>query len=335
MDLLKKKECVSNLLETRDILTESVHFGFSADVVYTDFAKAFDKVPHRRLLHKLRAYGIHGSLHKWIESWLTNRQQRVQIDECSSGWKTVTSGVPQGSVLGPLLFVLYINDLPDKLVQHVKLFADDSKIIGVITSEEDCISLQKDIDEAVQWSHKWLMPFNIDKCKVMHVGRTNRKSKFIYSMLDLDGNRKHLEVTTVERDLGVLVSDDLKTRSQVNAAAALANRTLGRLKKLFRSRSLLLWKILYKAYIRPHLEYAVQAWSPHFRRDIDTLEKVQHRVTKTITMIKHLTYEERLHRLGISTLEERRIRGDLIQQYKILTRLDEIDFFVVQKQPKW
>ena len=181
------------------------------------------------------------------------------------------------------------------------------------------------------WSHKWLMPFNIDKCKVMHVGRTNQKSKFIYSMLDPDGNRKNLEVTTVERDLGVLVSDDLKARSQVNAAAALANRTLGRLKKLFRSRSLHLWKTLYQAYIRPHLEYAVQVWSPHLSRDIDTLEKVQLRVTKIITTIKHLPYLERLQKLGITTLEERRVRGDLIQQYKILAHIDEVDFFCIAK----
>jgi hypothetical protein len=167
---VKKKGCVTNLLEARDILTEAVHLGYAADVIYTDFSKAFDKVPHRRLLHKLRAYGICGTLLKWIESWLVGRQQRVVIDGHSSEWKSVTSGVPQGSVLGPLLFVLYINDLPDRIGTNIKLYADDSKIINIIKSPNDSLELQTDIDRAVNWSHMWLMPFNIDKCKVMHVG---------------------------------------------------------------------------------------------------------------------------------------------------------------------
>ena len=129
---IRRKGFITNLLEARDILTEAVHLGYGADVIYTDFAKAFDKVPHKRLLHKMCAYGIKGGLYEWINSWLIGRQQRVQIDGHSSDWKNVTSGVPQGSVLGHLLFVLYINDLPDKLAQHIKLYADDSKIIAII-----------------------------------------------------------------------------------------------------------------------------------------------------------------------------------------------------------
>ena len=152
---------MSNLLEARDILTEAVHLGYAAEVIYTEFAKAFDKVPHRRLLHKLRSYGIRGSLLKWIETWLIGRQQRVVIYGHTSEWKNVTSRVPQGSVLGTLLFVLYINDLPDSVAHQIKLYVDDSEIIR---SELDCASLQTDIDAAVNWSHKWLMPFNIDKC---------------------------------------------------------------------------------------------------------------------------------------------------------------------------
>jgi hypothetical protein len=325
-----RKGCVTNLLESRDIVTEAIHRGHAVDVIYTDFAKAFDKVPHKRLFSKLKGYGIHGRLLEWITAWLADRRQRVVIDSQTSEWKNVFSGVPQGSVLGPLLFVIFINDLPDNIVHNIKLYADDSKIIGIIKSENDAATLQYDIDRAVEWSHTWLMHFNIEKCKVMHIGRSNNKSSHTYSMANLDSTRRPLEATTVERDLGVLVSDDLKVRAQVEAAASIANRTLGRLKKSFRSRGLQLWRTLYLTYIRPHLEFAVQAWSPHLRSDIAILEQVQARATKTIASIKHLPYELRLQRLGLTTLEKRRVRGDLIEQFKIMKGLDDIDFFVPQ-----
>ena len=140
------KGCITNLLEARDILTESIYSGHEVDVIYTDFAKAFDKVPHRRLLHKLKAQGISGNIYNWIESWLVDRKQRVVIDGYMAEWKNVSSGVPQGSVLGPLLSFIFINDLPDNIRANINLYANDSKIIGVITSEEDKISLQMEID---------------------------------------------------------------------------------------------------------------------------------------------------------------------------------------------
>ena len=172
---VEKKSCVTNLLEARDILTEAFHRGHAVDVVYTDFAKAFDKMPHKRLLHKLHAYGIRGKLLAWISAWLTGRQQRVVIDGRTSDWQDVTSGVPQGSVLGPLLFVLYINDLPDNIANQIMMYADDSKILGPIKSESDKAALQADIDQAVAWSHKWCIHFNLEKCKIMHAGRPSNR----------------------------------------------------------------------------------------------------------------------------------------------------------------
>jgi hypothetical protein len=162
-------------------------------------------------------------------------------------------------VLGPLLFILYINDLPDYITHHIKIYADNCKIIAVLKSEEDKRTLQIDIDNLVEWSHKWNMPLNFDKCKVMHVGRGYAKSTQTYSMLDLSGNRIQLDVTKHKHDLGVLLSDDLKVSYQVESAAARANSKLGRLKKIFRSRGLFLWKVLYKTYIRPQLEFTIQA----------------------------------------------------------------------------
>ncbi len=264
---------------------------------------------------------------KWIESWLTGRQQRVVIDGFSSEWKNVTSGLPQGSVLGPLLFVLFINDLPDGMKHHIKLYADDNKIIGIIKSPEDMVDLQQDLDRAVKWSHTWMMTFNTEKCKVMHVGKSH-KSTHVCTMLDANGEERKLEVTTTERDLGVQVSDDLKVRAQVETAASMANRALGRLKKAFKSRSMILWRALYLTYIRPHLEFAVQAWCPYLAGDIKTLEQIQHRATKTITLIKHFPNLERLRLLELTTLEKRRERGDLIEQFKIMSKLEDVDFYV-------
>jgi hypothetical protein len=327
---LKGKSCSSNLLETRDILTEAISQGLAVDVIYTDFSKAFDRVPHRRLLHKLSVYGIRGGLLEWIESWLVGRRQRVVIGDNQSEWVEVTSGVPQGSVLGPLLFLIYINDLPDSVACHIKLYADDSKLIRVIRSERDAELLQADIDAAVEWSHRWLLPFNIAKCKVMHIGRHTGKS-FSYSMSNTDGERVVLETTSVERDLGVQVSDDLRVRKQVEAAAARAKSELGRLKKSFRSRSCVVWRMLYLTYIRPHLEYAVHAWSPYLDGDVDLLECVQNRATKIITCLKGMSADERAAALGITSLRKRRERGDLIEEYKIKHGLDQLDFYVPQE----
>ena len=169
----------------------------------------------------------------------------------------------------------------------------------------------------------------------MHVGRGKKKSSHVYTMMRPDGTRHQLETTDLERDLGVLVSSDLKVSSQVEAAAARANSELGRLKKAFQSRDARLWKTLYSTYVLPHLEYAVVAWAPHFQTDIDTLENVQRRATKTITALRHESYEQRLAKLGLVTLEERRTRADLIQQYKITHGVEELDLFVPQSKPAW
>jgi hypothetical protein len=170
---VRRKGCHTNLLETLDFLTRAVEEGHPVDMLFLDFLKAFDKVPHAMLLTKLRAYGINSTTLKWIQSFLAGRVQRVVLGEGKSDWIPVTSGVPQGSVLGPLLFVLYINDLADNLQGECKLYADDTKLFRRVKSQEDCKSLQSDLDALHKWTIDWKLHLNLSKCKAMHIGRKN------------------------------------------------------------------------------------------------------------------------------------------------------------------
>ena len=149
-----KKSCVTNLLETLDFLTEELSRGNNLDEILLDFSKAFDLVPHHRLVHKLRGYGFSEELVDWVKDYLSFRRQRVVMGEVNSDWVEVSSGVSQGSVLGPLLFVLYINDLPDRINNKIKLYADDSKILAVIKDWEDAIRLQDNLSSICQWMMK-------------------------------------------------------------------------------------------------------------------------------------------------------------------------------------
>ena len=321
---VKKRNCITNLLETVDLLTYGLANDKSFDILYTDFAKAFDKVSHSRLLVKLKAYGINGLLLNWIKDFLADRKQRIVMGDCMSEWSNVDSGVPQGSVLGPISFVIYINDLPDQVKNSVcKLYADDNKLISEIRNNEDCFKLQNDIDELDKWSEKWLLGFNFDKCRIMHIGKKN--PNFIYHM-NSDGLRKPLLITSLEKDVGVLISSDLKWKDQVNACVNKANAILGKFSKFFTYKGKKVMKSLYCTFVRPILDFAVQVWSPYLNDDIEKIERVQRRATKIIPELRHLNYEERLVKLNLTTLSTRRARGDIIQFFKFNKEIDHIDW---------
>ena len=286
--------------------------------MYLDFSKAFDKVPHERLLNKIAAHGIGGNLIKWIRGWLINRKQRVCINGSKSNWGNVSSGVPQGSVLGPLLFILYINDLDIGINSSISKFADDTKIGRVIDSHLDREALQKDLDQLSLWARDWQMEFNVDKCKVMKLGRnTNVES---YRL----GNQ-NINVGNQEKDLGVIISNDLKPRQQCINACNKANRMLGFINRTVKFRNQEVILKLYLSLVRPHLDYGVQFWTPFYRMDIDRLEKVQRRMTKMIPNLHNVCYEERLKRLGLHSLERRRVRGDMIEVYKWMHGINKGD----------
>ena len=260
---------------------------------------------------------------------MTNRRQRVVLGNSSSNWAPITSGVPQGSVLGPTLFIIYINDLPEHVHNVCKMYADDTKIIAPVATENDRFRLQEDINSITNWTRLWKMELNVNKCKIMHI-KTPKYTPTEYYMLGTDENgtstRTILESTTCERDLGVEISADLKSGAQVSKASAQANKILGSLKSAFVSRSSHVWKNLYSTYVRPHLEFAIQAWSPYLKKDIASLERIQHRATKIPHQLRSLKYNERCAAWSITSLTERRIRGDLIQKFKFLKSFDEINW---------
>jgi len=315
----KGRSCLTNLLVFLDKVTGYIDEGYMVDIIYLDFAKAFDKVQHQRLLDKLLGHGIYGKVFRWIEPWPSNRCQRVCIQGKFSDWIPVISGVPQGSVLGPILFLIFINDMDKDLGSHIIKFADDSdtKVFCGISEVQDCEILQKDLASLQKWTEDWLMQFNVEKCKVMHIGRHN--PEFRYTLLD-----KQLETVNEEKDLGVLISDDLKPSAHCIHSYTKANRMLGLINRTFSIKQPSILLRLYKSLVRPHLEYCSPAWSPKYVKDKELLERVQHRFTRLFKELRELDYTERLQRLGLWTVEERRNRADIIEVYKIVNGMSTL-----------
>ena len=323
-----KKSCQTNLLETLEDWTKTLDQKDSLDVIYLDFKKAFDTVPHARLLKKLRGYGLKGKVLLWIEEFLSDRFQQVVVGNSSSSWGKVSSGVPQGSVLGPMLFTLYVNDLPSLVCSSLKMFADDTKLYRRVQEPGDAQALQEDILRLGEWSDKWLLRFNPDKCTVMHCGYANPKAR--YFMKQEGGQMHQLTETQVEKDLGVHVTSNLKPTTHCHKAANKAMVALKLMRVAFDRFNTSNFNRLFTTYVRPHLDFCAQAAGPYMRQHFSTLEKVQRRATKLVKGLKHLPYQDRLKRLKLCSMEERVRRGDLIETYKILTgkvRLDPAHFF--------
>ncbi|KAF7251859.1 Mitogen-activated protein kinase-binding protein 1, partial [Varanus komodoensis] len=299
----------TNLVEFYDKVLRWLDGGDAVDVVYLDFSKAFDKVPHDILVEKLRSFGIHQSTVRWIRAWLTDRKQKVTINGESSGWRPVTSGVPQGSVLGPILFNLFINDMEEGVNSLLIKFADDTKTGAVATIEEQVLQIQKDLDRLWKWAGDNRMVFNVDKCKVLHLGHRSGCHKYWLG-------EKWLESSTCERDLGVLVDCRLNMSQQCDAVVKRANATLGCIARSVASRSREILLPLYMTLVRPQLEYCVQFWAPRYRKDIVSLESVQYRATRLVAGLQGMPYEARLRELGLFSLEKRRLRGDLLATYR-------------------
>ena len=314
------KSCLTNLLETFDSIFSILEEGAPVDILYFDFSKAFDRVPHYRLLSKLENMGIRGQVLEIIRDFLSNRTLKVGVNGEYSEMKKVLSGVPQGSVLGPLLFVLFINDLPESVKSSIKLFADDLKLIGNANCRENILG---DLKELEYWEKLWLLSFNVDKCKVLHVQHNDNPNHDYY----LNGLK--LKESNQEKDLGVLTSDTLLWNAQIKSCIAKANKMISWIVRNLMLREKNVMLSVYKMLIRPHLEYCVQLWNPVPEHGswslILELEGVQRRFTRLIDEIGTLPYSERLDILNLTTLAERRIRGDLIEVFKALNGFSSLN----------
>ena len=317
-----RRGCVLQLLEVLDDWTLAIDKGFSVDTIYLDIQKAFDTVPYNRLLLKLEKMGISGNILKWIKCFLSDRQQRVSFNGTASEWRKVTSGVPQGSVLGPLLFILYINDLPELVKTHCKLFADDAKIYKEISSIKDLEDIQDDLYELCKWTAKWLLFFNLKKCKVMHLGINN--PCWEYKMTNKCGKVVTIYEVEREKDLGIIFQNNLKFNEHINMAANKANKITGLIKRSFSFLDKPTFLTLYKSLIRSHVDYGTSIWFPVLKKDMRIIENTQRRATKLLPDLYHLSYEQRLEALNLPTLLYRRKRGDLILVFKILNGIDDI-----------
>ena len=228
------------------------------------------------------------------------------------------SGVPQRSVLGPILFLIYINDLEDDISSKVLKFVDDAKVFRKVPNDTDKQSLQDDLDKLVKWSEKWQMLFNFGKCKCIHIGHGNMDEE--YKMGDAVLGR-----ITQEKDLGVTFSADMKVSEQCGIAASKGNQILGQIRRTIMYKEKQLIVPLYKAVVRPHLEYCIQAWRTYRKKDIDKLERIQRRATKIIPELRDLSYKSHLLQCGLTTLETRRLRGDQIEVFKIVNGYEDVD----------
>ena len=272
---------VSQLLSVlQHSIGKNLENNFQTDILYLDFAKAFDSVDHAILLEKLKRYGVAGHLHEWFKNYLQDQQQRVVVDRFTSSWAPVTSGVPQGSLLGPLLFIIFINDLPSALPDSslTALYADDTKLFGSILSYQDATKLQQALTNLDSWSLHNNINFNASKCKVLSVTRKKNPVRYDYHLGQVDS-----PLTTRERGDRSRCHDNkqINVGTQVLMVSARANKLLG----LFPRTCPMLTDVkvrrsLYLALVKSQMSYATEVWSPSHSTLKQKAERVQRRATR-------------------------------------------------------
>ena len=316
------KSTVQALLVTTDIWLQCLEKGNDVGTVFFDFKKAFDSVPHIPLITKLQQLNLEPNIVSWVKYYLTDRTQCVVVNGVSSKYLPVLSGVPQGSVLGPLLFLIYINDLTTIDISEgskIVLYADDILLYRPVSSDSDFAALQNDIDKIHAWASSNYMTFNESKCKVMQV---SRKRSPLSPDTPLTLNGSILETVTSYKYLGLLISSDLSWSGHIHSVCSKARKILGLLYRRFykfSDQATLLQ--LYLSLVRPHLEYAATVWDPHLQRDIQLLERTQKFAFRMSTKAWNADYEVLLHTLQLPSLSERRLFLKLCTVFKILHEL--------------
>ena len=297
----EKRSCETQLVMMVEDLARNANVGKQTDIILLDFSKAFDKVNHSKLLWKLHQYGIRGQVLGWIRAFLGSRSQRVVLDGEESESIPVTSGVPQGSVLGPILFLIYINDLPDGIFSKVRLFADDTALYLTIEGKDDGAALQQDLDRLSVWESMWDMEFNTSKCQVVQVTGSRRPmntSNMLHGQV--------LEAVTSAKYLGVDISSTLSWNSHIHRVVGNANRSLGFIRRNIKTKMSKVLETAYNTLVRPQLEYASAVWDPHTKERITQIEKVQRRAARwTVNNFdQQASVTKIIQELGWRTLEQ-------------------------------
>jgi len=311
----KQHSCETQLLSTIHELMKYRDLNIQVDLAILDFSKAFDVVPHHSLLGKLEYYGIRGNINKWITNFLIGRQQCVVVEGEQSAFVTVDSGVPQGTVLGPLLFLLHINDLPECVSSSVRLFADDCLLFRPIESPNDQLQLQHDLNALSLWCRRWGMQFNAKKCNILSISRS--RTPFLTSY-NIEG--QILEQVNTAKYLGVTITDELSWSPHVNAISNKANTSLAFLRRNLQACPLQLREMAYFSLVRSILEYSAPVWDPHLKKDIYALEMVQRRGARFVKndYMYDSSVTAMLEELGWQDLHDRRRELRLTLFFKII-----------------
>ncbi len=312
------RSCETQLLITLQDLLGLRDQNVQTDLAILDFSKAFDTVPHNSLLGKLEHYGINNNIRNWISAFLKTRHQCVVVDGVKSSPVTVDSGVPQGTVLGPLLFLLHINDLPQHVTSTVRMFADDCLLYRAIKSQQDQLELQHDIDSLVTWSKTWGMSFNAQKCNIMRISRSRSPLTKLYTLSGFI-----LEEVSNAKYLGINIAQDLDWSQHVSAISQRGNSTLGFLRRNLKNAPAQLKETAYLALVRSVLEYGASTWDPHKLKDINKLERVQRKAARFVKNDHRYTssVSEMLNELGWKSLAHRRKELRLALFYKVVHQL--------------
>ena len=300
----KDHSCETQLVNVIDDWAAALDKTKQTDVFILDFEKAFDTVPHELLKSKLHGFGVNKSVMNWIDSFLSKRQQCVVVNGSKSTYEDVASGVPQGTVLGPILFLAHINDIADDVSSEVRLFADDCVCYREIKTTDDCEKMQKDIDTLGQWAEKWGMRFQPVKCNVMRLSRKKKNIEFKYTLKGTE-----LELLSSIKYLGVTITNNLHWEKHINDICNKAYRTLGLLRRNLSACSRDVKLQAYKGLMRPVLEYACTAWDPGEDYLQKRLEKVQNQAARFIASNYQYTpgsMTSILEQLELEPLKERR-----------------------------
>lgn len=318
-----KKSTVTNLIEFSDYVAKNVINGGQVDALQADLSSAFDQIIHYILLNKLKnCFGLNHCLISLIKSFLTNREQIVCLNGTKSRSITPTSSVPQGSILSPLLFSLFINDLPQSILCKILMFADDVKIFLKINSFQDCLLLQNDLNKISDWCARNGLKLNTSKCFSISFSRRNdiRTLQYNYRV-----NNIAIQRTNTIKDLGVIFDSKLTFSHHVNNIITRAFKTLGFItRSLHKFSKVSTYKQLYYTYVRSILEYASPVWNPYYDIYTDAIERVQRKFTRIVCFkfkIQHDSYEMRLKKLNMISLFNRRLMTDELLLFKILNGL--------------